>query len=217
MANDIFSKLIDLAASFLSKKAADTAQAAPAAPVAQPAPEAPKGIDWANPACQISRHFKIKEALLLPSWSAYHSPSEEEKEAIQGIADKVEKALDVISQAIGHEAHVDVHAWMRPAVASIPGNKWDGKDYNRYIYETQVWKDLSPEEKAKKSVPNSPHKTGHAIDFHVIGFEGKEGCAKIRAILEPKLEELGLRMEDISGGWVHLDDLPVGNKRFFKP
>lgn len=188
-----------------------------AKPVAEVAVQVPAGVDWSDPKSRLSANFSVGEALTLPSWHVMHTPSESEKAAIQGIATKVSKAIAVVSAAIGHDAHASVHAWMRPGVATIPGSEWDGKDYNRYIYETQVWKDLTPEEKAAKRVPDSPHKTGHAIDFHIVGFEGKEGCAKIRAILLPHLEELGLRMEDLDGGWVHLDDLPVGHARFFKP
>lgn len=213
------SKIIDLALSFFGKKAAE-AVAQPVAPVqVQIEPDAPKAVelDWSNPKSKLSENFSVEEALLLPSWHAQHVPSEEQKAAIKGIAEKVTKAITFLEGKLGKQLHVSVHAWMRPEAASIPGSQWDGKDYNRYIYETQVWKDLSPEEKAKKKVPNSPHKTGHAIDFHVVGYEGKDGCRKIRELLVPELEALGLRMEDLEGGWVHLDDLPVVNKRFFKP
>jgi hypothetical protein len=174
-------------------------------------------IDWTNPSSRINKRFTVKEALFLPSWGVMHVPSEDEKKAIVEIANLVEKAADIIAQKTGTKGLVSVHAWMRPEKANCPGSKWDGHDYNRYIYETQVWKDLTPEEKAKKHVPNSPHKTGHAIDFHISGFEGAANCAKIRQILLPHLEELGLRMEDLNGGWVHLDNLPVIHLRFFKP
>ncbi len=174
-------------------------------------------IDWNNPKARLSENFSVKEALYLPSWQAQHVPSEDEKKAIKGIADKVTKAVQLLEKKLGKQLQVSVHAWMRPGAANIPGSQWDGKDYNRYIYETQVWKDLTPEEKALKKVPNSPHKTGHAIDFHIVGYEGRAKCAEIRQLLLPHLEELGLRMEDLDGGWIHLDDLPVVNQRFFKP
>lgn len=188
-----------------------------AKPVAPVQVEIKAETDWSNPKSKITENFSVGEALLLPSWGVCHVPSEEEKAAIKGIAEKVTKAVDILEKKLGKQLRVNVHAWMRPGVANIPGSEWHGKDYNRYIYETQVWKNLTPEEKAKKKVPNSPHKTGHAIDFHIVGFEGKAGCAKIRELLLPHLEELGLRMENLDGGWVHLDDLPVINSRFFKP
>lgn len=217
MDRNLINKLIDLGLSFFKKKVTESV-AKPVAPIeVKIDPPAPAEIDWSNPASRLSANFSVKEALYLPSWAAQHVPSDEEKEAIKGIAIKVTKAVYVLSKKLNKEIHVNVHAWMRPEKASIPGSKWDGMDYNRYIYETQVWKDLTPEQKAQKRVPNSPHKTGHAIDFHILGFEGKEGCAKIREALIPELEALGLRMEDLEGGWVHLDDLPVVNKRFFKP
>jgi hypothetical protein len=69
---------------------------------------------------------------------------------------------------------------------------------------------LTAEEKAKKKVPKSPHRTGRAIDFHIVGYEGAEKCQIIRVLLAPHLEKLGLRMEKIDGGWIHLDNMPVG-------
>lgn len=217
-------QLIKLGLNFLGKKA-EEAVAQPVAPVVvhpdpQPvaaSPVAPSEVDWSNPASKLSANFSVKESVYLNSWAASHVPSDEEKVAIRGIAEKVSKAIALLSQKIGQTVHVNVHAWMRPEKANIPGSQWDGHDYNRYIYETQVWKGLTPDQLAQKHVPNSPHKTGHAIDFHVIGYEGPAGCAKIRQMLLPHLEELGLRMEDLNGGWVHLDDLPVVHSRFFKP
>lgn len=174
-------------------------------------------IDWSDPKAKITSRFSVGEALTLQSWGVIHVPSEEEKAAIVGISNAAGKAMDVLEKIIGRHVSINVHAFMRPEKANIPGSKWDGMDYNRYIYETQVWKDLTPEEKAKKTVPKSPHRTGHAIDFHIGGFEGAEKCAQIRQMLLPHLEELGLRMEDLNGGWVHLDNLPVVHARFFKP
>lgn len=213
-------QIIDLGLSFLTKKTVQEVTK-PVAPVhvnVDPvaAPTAPV-LDWNDPASKVSAHFTVKEATYLNSWATSHHPTDEQKAAILGIAAGVERAIAVIEKEIGKAIHINVHAWMRPDQAICPGTQWDGKDYNRYIYETQVWKDLTPAQKAEKHVPLSPHRTGHAVDFHVIGFEGKEGCLKIRQILVPHLEELGLRMEDLDGGWVHLDDLPVVHSRFFKP
>jgi len=174
-------------------------------------------INWKNPKSRLSANFSVGEALTLPSWGVMHEPSEDEKEAIKNIAQKVTAITEDLGKQLGKQLRINVHAWMRPANSNIPGSKWHGQDYNRYIYETLVWKGLTAEEKAKKTVPNSPHKTGHAIDFHYIGYEGKEKCAEIRKLLLPLLEKHGLRMEDIEGGWIHLDDLPVKVNRFFKP
>lgn len=185
-------------------------------PVQVPVAEAPQAnIDWTNPKSKITSRFSVGEALMLQSWGVMHVPSEDEKSAIVGIAIGVGKAADILEQKLGRHVSINVHAFMRPEKANIPGSEWDGHDYNRYIYETQVWKDLTPEEKAKKIVPHSPHRTGHAIDFHIVGYEGPDKCQEIREILAPHLEELGLRMEKIHGGWVHLDDLPVVNERWF--
>jgi putative chitinase len=61
---------------------------------------------------------------------------------------------------------------------------------------------------------NSAHTKGMACDFHVGGMT----CDEVRNKLLPKLEELGLRMEDLPGSnWVHVDNRYQGGKRFFKP
>lgn len=193
---------------------------APSQPVPAPVPATSQplpAIDWSNPKAKITPRFSVEEALMLPSWGVMHVPSEDEKKSILAIAQDVGRAADVLEKIIGRKIAISVHAFIRPEKANIPGSKWDGQDYNRYIYETQVWKNLTAEEKAKKTVPKSPHRTGKAIDFHIVGFQGKEKCAQIRQMLLPHLEALGLRMEDIEGGWVHLDNMPVINKRFFKP
>lgn len=214
----------ELLKAFLEKKkpqmvnsAAKAVSKEVAKPVAPVEVKTEAEIDWKNPKSRLSANFSVGEALTLPSWGVMHEPSDEEKEAIKAIAQKVTAITEDLEKQLGKQLHISVHAWMRPGAANIPGSKWDGKDYNRYIYETQVWKNLTAEEKAKKTVPNSPHKTGHAIDFHYVGYEGKEKCAEMRKLLLPLLEKHGLRMEDIQGGWIHLDDLPVKINRFFKP
>lgn len=189
------------------------------APVQQAAPVAAPElvIDWNNPEYKISKHFTVKESIYLNSWHVFHHPTNDQKKAILEIAVSIDKVCDILSEKLGKPVGISVHAWMRPSVALCPNTPWDGQDYNKWIYWNQVWVGLTDAEKAAKHVPLSPHRTGHAVDFHVLGFEGPEGCAKIRQMILPHLEELGLRMEDISGGWVHLDNLPVVHQRFFKP
>jgi len=188
-----------------------------AAPAPAETPKVVQNIDWSDPKSKITDRFSVGEALTLQSWGVMHVPSEEEKTAIISIAEGVGRAAEFLESKLGHHVSINVHAFMRPAKANVPGSKWDGQDYNRYIYETQVWKDLSPEEKAKKHVPLSPHRTGHAVDFHIVGYEGPAKCQEIRLMLAPELERLGLRMEKIVGGWVHLDNLPVVHERWFIP
>jgi len=64
---------------------------------------------------------------------------------------------------------------------------------------------------------NSAHIEGKACDFVVTGID----CDDVREQLEPKLTELGIRMEDLPGAnWVHIDirkPLNEDSNRFFKP
>lgn len=62
---------------------------------------------------------------------------------------------------------------------------------------------------------HSQHSVGCAMDFDVGG-----DCDDIRAILEPMLEQWGMRMEkNIGGNWIHLDigNIPPGGHRYFIP
>lgn len=63
--------------------------------------------------------------------------------------------------------------------------------------------------------PSSWHRTGGAIDFRCFNFSADA----VRETLEPKLEEFGLRMENLPGSnWVHIDNKdPKNGNRFFIP
>ena len=153
-------------------------------------------IDWSNPKEKISKYFNVREATFLPSWNAFHIPSEEEKKEIVKLA----KKMDIIRELVGKA--IVVHVWIRPKVANIPNHKRDKQDYNLFIGST-----------SKKSA----HIFGKAVDFHVSGQVSKNQNANMRKKIKPLLKELDIRMENIDGKWIHLDTNPVGYKRFFKP
>lgn len=169
-------------------------------------------VDWTNMSAKISKYFTVKDALWLPSWGVAHTPSEQEKANILRIA----KKLDIVREFLNEP--LIVHVWIRPGVVSAPGTQWDGKDYNRYVYETFVWKGLTAEEKAKKVAPNSPHKDGDAVDFSVQNKRTPQYCNEYRSKLVPKLEEWQIRLENNKdGNWLHIDNRPVKISRFFNP
>lgn len=153
-------------------------------------------IDWNDPKAKISKYFTVKEALLLSSINTLHLPSEEEKANIIALAEKMDKVREFLGKGI------IVHCWIRPTSVNCTDPKYQGFDYNSYIGS-----------KAKKSA----HVLGKAIDFHVAGYENSYGCDAMRTLLIPKLEEWGMRMEDINGSWIHMDIAEVKSQRFFKP
>ena len=153
-------------------------------------------IDWSNPKSKISKHFTVHEATFLPSWRVYHKPSEEEKKELI----KTAKKMDILRDRIGKACII--HVWIRPKKANCEGHERHGQDYNVFIGST-----------SKKSA----HIFGRGVDFHFSGFAGPKGCSEIREKIKPWLEELDIRMEDIQGGWIHIDTNPVGYRRFFKP
>lgn len=65
-----------------------------------------------------------------------------------------------------------------------------------------------------KGAKSSAHLFGKAVDFHVVGVS----CDTVRKILLPRLESLGLRMENNKGDWIHIDTRAPGPEgRYFDP
>lgn len=153
-------------------------------------------VDWADGGTLISTSFTVHEALFLPSWRVYHIPSDEEKQEIMKTAAAMQRIRELFNRP------VVVHCWMRPTCTNAPGTRYHGRNYNRHIGSRSM---------------RSAHIFGRAVDFHVSGMAGIAGCAAARNIILPYLEPWNLRMEDIEGGWVHIDTNPVIRSRFFKP
>jgi hypothetical protein len=153
-------------------------------------------INWNDPKCKISKYFTVHEATFLPSWRIYHLPSDEEKVEIVKLAKIMDKLREKLNKPF------IVHVWMRPKKVNCAASPRHGQDYNLFI--------------GSKST-KSGHIFGQAVDFHVSGMSGVNGCNLVRQEIMPLLEPLNLRMEDIQGGWVHIDTKEVSHKRFFKP
>ena len=153
-------------------------------------------IDWDDENAPVSEHFRVHEVVWLPSWRVYHVPSDEEKQEVVKIA----RAMDQIRKLVA--APVVVHCWIRPTQVNAPDSRHDGQNYNLFVGSQAL---------------RSPHIFGRAVDFHVAGHTGPEGCHKIRELLLPHLEEWEIRMEDNRGGWIHVDTNPVGRRRLFAP
>lgn len=154
-------------------------------------------INWNDPTANVSPHFTVREALLLPRWNLLHNPTDKEKEAIRRMADKMEEIRAVLGLPIS------VHCWIRPTKVNAPDSPHHGKDYNAFVGGTK----------------GSMHIKGLAADFHVLGYGGSVQCHAMRVRLVPHLESLGIRLEDKYGPWLHVDlrTVPAGGKRFFKP
>ena len=150
-------------------------------------------INWDDPESMISNHFKVKEALTLPSWQIMHIPSDEEKANIA----KQAQNMDLVRDFLG--VPLVVHCWIRPLLNN-PASDHNGENYNQLV----------------GGGSHSAHISGFATDFHAVGID----CDTVRSMLEPKLEEFGMKMERNPGSnWVHLgsDDLLPGHSRYFNP
>jgi hypothetical protein len=60
------------------------------------------------------------------------------------------------------------------------------------------------------------HSMGMAVDFDC---NPNMSCDDVKAMLEPQLENLNIRMENngAGAGWVHIDIHPVMHARYFNP
>ena len=145
---------------------------------------------------KVSRYFTLHEALFLKSWNIYHIPTEKELEEISNFA----KSLDLVRDLVG--LPFIVHCWIRPLSVNNPESKYHKMDYNSFVGSKN---------------PNGAHPKGRGCDFHVKGYELAEDCGIIRRMIVPHLEKLKLRMENLNGTWIHIDNLPKINERFFKP
>jgi hypothetical protein len=63
-----------------------------------------------------------------------------------------------------------------------------------------------------KAIPNDVHAQFLACDFDCNGHHTID---EVHAILEPLLEQLGIRMERNTPTWVHIDLRPVVHQRYF--
>jgi Peptidase M15 len=63
-----------------------------------------------------------------------------------------------------------------------------------------------------KAIPNDVHAQFLAVDFDCNGHHTID---EVHAILEPLLEQLGVRMERNTPSWIHIDMHPVVHQRYF--
>lgn len=149
-------------------------------------------IDWTNPDCHVSTNFKVKDCLYLPTWKRLANEQDGLDDTVKENLINICAKMEAIRVFLGNKP-ISVHCMYRPPL------------YNKLV----------------KGSSTSGHLIGCAIDFHVVDFDGNNGCDLIRGMLEHKLEEFDIRMEDISSynsrAWVHIDmKLPV-TSRYFKP
>lgn len=189
----ILDQITKFLSTFLGKAEEPLALAVEPESASEPIAAPTNELDWSNHKSMLSKHFTVGEALYLPSWKVYHIPSEDEKANLLRHAQNMDKIREFLGVPL------NVHCWIRP-VLNNPDSPHHGEDYNAFV----------------KGAKNSSHKLGLATDYDAKGLS----CDDVRAKLEPKLEEFGMRMERMPGGnWTHNDsaDLAPGGHRFFIP
>jgi hypothetical protein len=154
-------------------------------------------INWNDLEAPVSKYFKVKEALYLPKFNIYHTPSPEEMYNIWFLSSKLDKVHEFIGRKMA------VHCWIRPVSINCPGDTHHRMNYNQLVGGAQ----------------NSAHIYGNACDFNFEGKAAAEECQEMRLLLVPELERLGLRMENKEGAWLHMDrnKVPSGGNYYFIP
>lgn len=149
-------------------------------------------IDWTDGNCQVSSHFKVKDCLNLPTWGRLANEADGLNDDIKHNLVNTCAKMEGIRSFLGDKS-INVHCMYRPPI------------YNKLI----------------GGASHSAHLIGDGCDFNIIGLSDNAGCDSTRLSLLPKLEEFGIRMEDVSDkpqrNWVHIDLLPPIPHRYFKP
>jgi len=151
-------------------------------------------IDWTDPKAQVSKHFSVGELLWLPTWSRLATEGDGLDEHVKGQLVAFAGSMDKVRQFVAMP--IVVHCWFRP------------REYNSL-----------PSIGGARHSAHMCEGSWAAVDFHVGGFDGTDGCAEIRAKLLPMLDAWGMRMENRVGTWIHLDSRQPndGQPRFFIP
>jgi hypothetical protein len=144
--------------------------------------------DWTNPKSNITPHFTVGEALWLPKFQCYHIPSDEEKDNLLKLFEKLELVRTILNSPLV------THVAIRP-ILNNPNNKFHGQDYNALIGGSL----------------KSGHKDGRAWDGHATLLT----IDQAKALLIPELKTLGLRLEKDTTTWLHLDTLSPNPNRYF--
>lgn len=150
-------------------------------------------MNWSDPNENISKYFKVKEALFLPKWGIFHQPNESEQMAISLMAER----MDIIREYI--EKPIIVLSWIRPDHVNCPGSEYHLCDYNDLV----------------NGAPSSMHIYGSAVDWYC-----SDSCDIVRFNIQFKLEQWGIRMERLPmSNWIHVDNKTVsqGMQRYFIP
>lgn len=168
--------------------------------VAKPVPQIQMEtvLDWNNPKSKIAKYFTVQDAIILREWKRLGNESDGLNDTVKANLVEVFKKMDIIRELLGKPVFIK-SAW-RPSAynVAIGGAKQSAHMANAEYAAVDFWCDQDGD-----------------------GDKDGEDCDAIKALLMPKLEELGIRMEDNGKGarWVHIDTRPVpkGGNRFFKP
>lgn len=163
-----------------------------------------ESIDWTEPSCKISQYFTVKDAIFLNNWGRLGRESD-------GLTVEIKRSLwlfanekmDTIRRFIGRAIYVK--SWWRP------------KKYNIEIggasYSSHMAVEVDTDECA----------CDWWADMDGDGDKDGADCDAIKALLMPKLQEFGVRMENNGKGakWIHNDNnmrkIKAGGAWFFLP
>lgn len=149
-------------------------------------------INWQDPKSKITTNFTVKDGIYLPTWSRLANESDGLNDTIKENLINVCAKMEAIRILLGNRP-IHVHCMYRPEM------------YNKIIGGST----------------KSQHMIGNACDFSLVGGSTNKDCDMVRETLKPELENLNIRMEDVSDksnrAWVHIDLKVPSPNRYFKP
>lgn len=165
------------------------------------------GPNWSDPDYPITPHFTMRDALWLTTWHRMASAGDGLDKDAQNALLTIFQKLEVVRDFLGRK--IRVHVAFRP------------RRYNEEIGGAENSYHIARAEPDPNAGVVGAVKLCAAVDFDAYDPDDgtvADSCDYIRAVLEPKLEEWDLRMEDSPhADWIHLDNGLVVHSRFFRP
>jgi hypothetical protein len=147
-------------------------------------------IDWTNPNCQVTTHFTVNDCLMLHNWNRLATANDGINfTTITELANRLESVRVILSLSLGRDCSMNVHCMFRSC------------EYNK-------------EQNIELPNGNDVHSMSMACDFDCNQYFT---IAQVKSALLPHLSVLGIRMEQGTTTWVHIDIHPVINERYFLP
>lgn len=158
-----------------------------AQPVAPVQVEIKQEINWADPACKVSKYFNVKELLYLPTWKRMANEADGLNETIKENLVDLAKSMDTVRDHFGKP--IRIHVTYRPL------------EYNKAI----------------GGALHSAHSDGQAMDFDIVGLTCDDVRKAINDANLLETWQMRMENIDGNWVHLDRRQPTAGGQRFFKP